>query len=832
MNTVGQRPSVPQPPADRLLVVRHVEDRLQRLVQAATCLLHADSGTLSVGQNNGALTVTSTSGEVRALPLGALGDGALSDTEAPDRVVVIGNAYRQVTGRLTEDLLAANVAAFVAVPLLNSQSVAIGTLAVGDHAPREWSGDEIHALEDLAALAASLVNHPPATAGAPASQQHVEELARLRRTFDDGLAGLAVATREGRILECNREFARITGFGSVEEAMAANLHALEPEPGAFLPLLQRLRETQVIPLEELRFVRRDGRPAQVLARLAASVDDAGDVTEVRVYLVDITRHFQLENELRAHSERLKLIEQATQDVLWDWNLATGEVSWNGAIARRFRYTQDEVRSSLDWHLERIHPDDRERVLAGIERAVLGVESSWSDEYRFLRGDGTYATVLDRAHVVRNGRCEPIRVVGWILDISERKAAEESQRFLARASAALEEALEVGATADALAHLCVPTLGDFCLVDLMEPHGPLRRLGVAHVDSSQEALLGLGGVISATSDGAESVPFAVVQSGASDFIPGSRIDASRRLGISEQVALRAYMTVPVAIHGRVLGALTLGLARRDRHWGALELMTLKDLARRAGLAVANGHLYETARRAVLARNEVLGLVSHDLRVPVNTMVGVISLLSGVAGNREREVVKWLDVLRRATDHMSALIENLLDASRVESKEFVVRRAEEAAATIISRACEMLRSEATNKGMTLELDVEDHLPLVHMDASQVIRVVGNLIGNAIKFGHAGGRIRVGAVVRDGELQVYVQDDGEGIPQEHLPHVFDRFWKGRPGDQLGAGLGLTIAKGIVEAHGGRIWVQSEHGKGSTFTFTLPTSFAPLRRAVASSR
>jgi PAS domain S-box-containing protein len=825
MSTVGQRRRAQQPLQGRVRVDTHVEDRLRRLVHAATSVLHADSGALSLRPLGGGVTVTSVPEDRRPLPLGALtnvhprgGDGA------PDRVVVIGDTSRQEPGSFSDELRAAGIGSIVAVPLIDSGDEPIGTLAVGDRAPRAWSGEEIHALEDLAALAASLVDERPAPEQGGALKELREAHARLRRTFDDGLAGLAVASPDGRILDCNPEFVRITGFSSVEEAKAANLDSLEPEPGAFYPLVRRLRETQAIPLEELRFVRRDGRHAQVLARLVASTNADGEITEVRVFLVDITKHFQIENELRTHSERLELVELATHDVMWDWDLATGQVSWNGAIARRFRYTPEEVRYTLDWHLERIHPDDRERVLAGIERAVLGVESSWGDEYRFMRGDGTYATVLDRAHVVRNGRCEPIRVVGWITDISELKAAEESQRFLARASGALEEALEVGATATALARLCVPALGDFCLVDLMEPHGPLRRLGVAHVDRAQEDLLGLGNVIRQTSEATGSGPFAVVQSGTSDLVPGSRADACRRLGIADEVALRAYLIVPVEVRERTLGALTLGLTRKGRHWSALDLMTLKDLGRRAGLAVANCHLYETARRAVLARNEVLGLVSHDLRVPVNTIVGVISLLSGAAGDRKKEMTRWLEVLRRATDHMSALIENLLDASRVESKEFVLRPAQEDPAMVVSRACEMLRSEATARGMTLELRVADDLPPLWMDASQVIRVIGNLVGNAIKFGHAGGSIEVSARARDGELTVSVQDDGEGIPGDQVAHVFDRFWKGRTGDQRGAGLGLTIAKGIVEAHGGRIWVRSQPGKGSTFTFTLPVSSATL--------
>jgi signal transduction histidine kinase len=279
-----------------------------------------------------------------------------------------------------------------------------------------------------------------------------------------------------------------------------------------------------------------------------------------------------------------------------------------------------------------------------------------------------------------------------------------------------------------------------------------------------------------------------------------------------------MIVPVEARGRILGAATFGVSDQRRRFGPLDLLTARDLARRAGLALDNGILYETARRAVLARNEVLGIVSHDLRVPVNTMMATLELLGDTVPERRAEVRRWLDVLHRATDQMKALIDDLLDATRMESERFTVERAPESAAVLIGQACEMMQPVAAVKQVLLECGAEQALDKVSLDGLQILRVLGNLIGNAIKFSSAGGKIRVRAESRAGELWVSVQDEGPGIPADDLPKVFDRFWKGRSDDRRGAGLGLTIAKGIVEAHGGRIWVESEEGEGSTFTFALP--------------
>jgi len=642
---------------------------------------------------------------------------------------------------------------------------------------------------------------------------------RLRRSFDDDLAGHAVATPDGDILACNAEFARIIGTSSVEEAMAINLHQLEPEPGAFIELLHRLKETPVIPAEELSFVRRDGTPSQVLARLTATRDDEGHLSEVRVYLVDISERFREELKLRAFAERLHLAELATQDPLWDWDVPNARVHWNDAAVRRFRYQNEEVRSTIDWHLDRIHPEDRERVLRGIERAIFGIDTAWSDEYRVRRGDGTYATVFDRAHVVRNGRGEPLRVVGSIVDITELRASEASHRFLADATTALEAALDVRTTANTLARLCVPQFADFAMVDLLEDDGSVCRVAVAHRQPGLEPALEPGRAASADADDA-TAPVEAIRSGDVECVTGTveAGDVTQRLAIADEAGGRGFVTIPIVSRDRRLGALTLGFTSPRRCLDPLQLMTAKDLAARGGQALNNARLYEVAQNAIQSRNEVLGIVSHDLRVPVNTIVATLALLSDSVPERRADVRGWLDILQRATTQVRDLIEDLLDASRLESHQFKVDRRAADVTALIHEAAETLGPLAATKNITLETRPDPDLPLVDADSPKVVRVIGNLIGNAIKFSPRDSRILVRAVEHAGELRVSVHDQGPGIPPDQLDRVFDRFWQGRENDRRGSGLGLSIARGIVEAHGGRIWVESRVDHGSTFTFTLP--------------
>lgn len=645
-------------------------------------------------------------------------------------------------------------------------------------------------------------------------------LASLQRSFDDAPAGVAVATADGHILSCNVEFARIAGFASVEEALETNIRSLEKTPGSFRGMLERLRESPLIPLEELHFIRHDGVPSHALVRLVATVDDGGEVSEIRVYLVDITQRYEEETLLRQHVELYRLAELATRDVLWDWDLNTGKISWNEAVAMRFRYDPAEVRQSLDWHLDHIHPEDRERILRGLERAVLGVNGSWSDEYRFRRGDGTWAAVLDRAHIVRNGRGQPVRAVGWILDISELKASEDAQRFLAEASGVLDQALELEPTARALARAAVPALADFCLVDLIEPDGALRRVAVAHENEDRESLLREGTSVPAEPDAGEFAPWGVIRLAEGEYVESSSEEAALRLNIAPEVAARAFLVAPIVAAGKVLGTSTFGLASTGRSWDAQHLVTLRELARRAGIAVDHALLYEAARGAAESRDELLRAVSHDLRDPLHTIVQSIGLLGDLVPARNLEIHRWLDVLRHASQQMRTLLESLLDSARIDAGQFIVEPEEANPTRTLLDACEMLRPLAEAKGQRIEAKVPDDLPEIPIDAPQIIRVVGNLLGNAIKFSEPGGAVRLAAEIRGAELVVSIADEGNGIPPGQVAHVFDRFWKGSRRDRRGVGLGLTICKGIVEAHGGRIWVESREGEGSTFSFALPTT------------
>jgi signal transduction histidine kinase len=198
------------------------------------------------------------------------------------------------------------------------------------------------------------------------------------------------------------------------------------------------------------------------------------------------------------------------------------------------------------------------------------------------------------------------------------------------------------------------------------------------------------------------------------------------------------------------------------------------------------------------------------------IGLMLETTPVERTQER---KQQEIARRAADRMNRMIQDLLDVKRMEGGTLTMDLQAESAGVLVNDTIEMLRPLASGSSIVMEASVADDLPSVLADSARIQQVLSNLVGNAVKFTPRQGRITVSADRLDGEVRFAVIDTGPGIPPEQVPHIFGRFWQARSSDRRGIGLGLAIAKGIVEAHRGRIWVESQVGLGSTFYFTLPS-------------
>lgn len=228
----------------------------------------------------------------------------------------------------------------------------------------------------------------------------------------------------------------------------------------------------------------------------------------------------------------------------------------------------------------------------------------------------------------------------------------------------------------------------------------------------------------------------------------------------------------------------------------------------------------ARAALAARDEVLAFVSHDLRNPLDTILMAAELLD-LPIPEERKSVQ-AQVIRRAATGMARLIQDLLDVTQVEAGRLSLEPEPVLLDVLFEEACSQLENVARQKRQQLRWTVAPDVPALRADRHRLLRVLTNLAGNAVKFTPEEGTILIRAARDGSEVVVAVRDTGVGIPEADLPRVFQSFWHAGRSRSGGAGLGLAIAKGVVEAHGGRIWVESVVGSGTAFFFALPVSEA----------
>ena len=287
-----------------------------------------------------------------------------------------------------------------------------------------------------------------------------------------------------------------------------------------------------------------------------------------------------------------------------------------------------------------------------------------------------------------------------------------------------------------------------------------------------------------------------------------------------MGLTSFLVVPLLLRGQTLGALALGSSTPSRVYGQDDLRMAEALADRAAIAIENARLYRASVEAAQLRDQVLGVVAHDLRNPLSTILLQAGALKRRDPEAERRSQKQTEAIRRAATHMDRLIQDLLDVALMESSQLTIERARVSARELIFGAVDMQRPLTSSSSLELRVDLDRDVPDVWGDRGRLLQVFENLIGNAIKFTDAGGCITVGAASTDHEVVFRVADTGSGIARENLPRVFDRFWQATRVGYQGAGLGLPITKGIVETHGGRIWVESSEGRGTTFSFTIPTA------------
>jgi len=291
---------------------------------------------------------------------------------------------------------------------------------------------------------------------------------------------------------------------------------------------------------------------------------------------------------------------------------------------------------------------------------------------------------------------------------------------------------------------------------------------------------------------------------------------REIPTVQSLGVRAYAGIPLITDDEQAIGSFCAIDFAPRAWSALDIEILTELAASAMREIKLRSAVRAAQDAVRSREEVLAVVAHDLRTPLNFIKMGAQLVAEAPEAEENATL--LARVQGAVDLMGLLIDDLLEVAKIEAGQMSIHPKPLSAQTLIDDATQMSGPVALRHQIRLIAECEPGLPPVLADYERILRVFSNLIVNAVKFSGASAEVRVIAARGDGTVRFSVIDSGPGISMENLERIFDRFWQADPADRRGAGLGLAIVKAIVTAHGGTIGVSSALGTGSNFHFELP--------------
>lgn len=453
----------------------------------------------------------------------------------------------------------------------------------------------------------------------------------------------------------------------------------------------------------------------------------------------------------------------------------------------------------------------ERARVGHARALV----------RLRRGNGaTFLAEVSSSIFATSGGEQRTSMV--FRDATESERARRALVILADAGRVLARTLDERETLASLTGLIVPELADVCVVDLKSEAGVLR-VAVAHRDPSKipefiqvrrRALRPdtTAGVDYVLRTGESSCVLEMTDAWlATATMDIEHFKQARALGI------RSFVAVPLITHGCTIGALTVMSDGGVPTFGDADVALVRALGERAASAIDNARRHADAVEARRLRDEVLGVVAHDLRGPLNTIHLATQLLGEPVARGPVEIID------RAVRRADVLIQDLLLAVKAEGGTLpLVPRAQDLAA-ILAEVDALHRTLAESKSLGLIVRLEGDLSPVTVDRHRIVQMLSNLMANAIKFTAPGGRVELLAR-RDGDRMVLtVHDTGAGIAADELPHVFDRYWQGKHSPNVGAGLGLSISRAVARAHGGDLTVESAVGVGTTFTAVLPLCAQP---------
>lgn len=509
---------------------------------------------------------------------------------------------------------------------------------------------------------------------------------------------------------------------------------------------------------------------------------------------------------------------------WDWDVEADSVRWSEEFERLHGLPPGDIPPSLESYGMIVHPGDHDGLFAELRRWVCDGVST-RNRYRVILPDGRVRWLEVRAAVLRTDGCT--RVTGVCCDVTDERRAEQWRGLYSDASTVLSSLVDVRTSVQSVADLLVPDLADGCCFDVLDDER-VCRIAASHVRPDAARMLaqvpaqhpigiedpaGVGGVL---------------RSGEFELYSEIEQHALARIATTQghreflrDLAIRSALFVPLRCRGKVLGVLTLFHSEPGRNYVDADVDFAQELGRRVATAIDNAQLYENTTNALRMRDEFLATISHDLRTPLSTISLAASSIDHTT-DIDPTLRRRMLLIGRACAQASHLIHDLLDVAQIERGALRLRPELLDMVDVIKEAAALVGQQAELRGVRIEEDITT-VPRVRADRIRLVQVLCNLLGNALRFTPRGGAVRVSVRSKPPEIIVSVADDGPGLPPEQVHNVFRPFWQGGDGANTGAGLGLSIVKGIVEAHGGRVWADCRPRSGAIFRFALECQNTP---------
>jgi len=701
------------------------------------------------------------------------------------------------------------------------------------------------------------------------AEEALHSLASIVESSEDAIIGKRL---DGIIVSWNDAAERIYGY-TADEIKGKHISILGADDNAaeLTSILDTVKQGEAIPHLETVRKTKDGRVIDVALTISPIHDEAGNVTGASTIARDITNRKRAEEEraqlaMQVENERQRLdnVIANVPGVVWE---SWGEPDQSSQrtdfvsdyVEKMLGYTIEEWLSKPNFWLSIVHPEDAQRA-AEEAAAIYASGRGGTSRFRWIAKDRRAVWVEAQSVVVCDDSGSPIGMRGVTMDITERKRAEDAQRFLAEASGLLANSLDYETTLGSVAKLAVPNLADWCIVHTVEDNDRVHQVAVVHSDPAKEqAARSLQERYPVDPRATIGVPN-VLRTGRAEFYPVVNQDRLTLVAKNKEIAralaelgLKSCMIVPLVARNRTLGTITLATAESNRYYDANDLALAEEAAHRIALAVDNARLYREAQHAVTARedalrvrddllsrehtareeaesanrakDEFLATVSHELRTPLNAILGWAHMLrtnklDSVTQNRA------LETIERNAKSQAQLIEDILDVSRIVAGKLNLEVRPVEISILVDAAIDAVRPAADAKGITLEAVLDPRTGPVLGDANRLQQVIWNLAANAVKFTGKGGTVQVRLQRSGSYVEIVVSDTGQGIDTDFLPYVFERF---RQADATstrshgGLGLGLAIVRHLVEMHGGAVFADSPGvGKGATFTVRLPLLMA----------